>query len=89
MTDVKAEQGESAAAEAPTHLQIKIKSQDGDSVEFKVKPTTKLEKVRYGSDQGRNKQKWQCTSVIVSSSVVVICIPPSGVGPVVTCRAAP
>lgn len=45
MGDVKPEAG--AEGGAATHLQIKIKSQDGDSVEFKVKPTTKLQKVRY------------------------------------------
>lgn len=44
MGDVKPEAG--AEGGAATHLQIKIKSQDGDSVEFKVKPTTKLQKVR-------------------------------------------
>jgi hypothetical protein len=36
-----------AMADTPSHLQIKIKSQDGDHIEFKVKPTTKFEKVRY------------------------------------------
>jgi hypothetical protein len=30
---------------APAHLQIKIKSQEGDHIEFKVKPSTKFEKV--------------------------------------------
>lgn len=29
------------------HLQIKIKSQEGDHIEFKVKPTTKFEKVYF------------------------------------------
>eukprot|EP00892_Ulva_mutabilis_P005342 jgi/Ulvmu1/317/UM001_0321.1 len=43
MGDVKPEGG--AEGGAATHLQIKIKSQDGDSVEFKVKPTTKLQKI--------------------------------------------
>jgi hypothetical protein len=35
-----------ANAQAPAHLNIKIKSQEGDHIEFKVKPTTKFEKVR-------------------------------------------
>lgn len=31
---------------AVQHLQIKIKSQEGEHIEFKVKPTTKFEKER-------------------------------------------
>ena len=39
--------GEAAggAAAPANHLQLKIKSQDNDSIEFRVKPTTKFEKV--------------------------------------------
>jgi hypothetical protein len=41
MSGVKAEDN----GAAKTHLNIKIKSQDGDAIEFKVKPSTKFEKV--------------------------------------------
>lgn len=33
------------AGDQPQHLQIKIRSQEGEQIEFKVKPTTKFEKV--------------------------------------------
>lgn len=41
-----AEEKPNVNAGAPQHLNIKIKSQEGDHIEFKVKPTTKFEKVR-------------------------------------------
>jgi hypothetical protein len=44
MGDVKPDVN-TVAADAPQHLHIKIKSQEGDQIEFKVKPTTKFEKV--------------------------------------------
>eukprot|EP01025_Chloroclados_australasicus_P027913 TRINITY_DN2762_c0_g1_i2.p4 TRINITY_DN2762_c0_g1~~TRINITY_DN2762_c0_g1_i2.p4 ORF type:complete len:105 (-),score=8.04 TRINITY_DN2762_c0_g1_i2:536-850(-) len=47
MAEVKPEQtGQTGeTGDAPASLQIKIKSQDGDTIEFKVKRSTKLEKV--------------------------------------------
>eukprot|EP01025_Chloroclados_australasicus_P026567 TRINITY_DN263_c0_g1_i2.p4 TRINITY_DN263_c0_g1~~TRINITY_DN263_c0_g1_i2.p4 ORF type:complete len:116 (-),score=7.59 TRINITY_DN263_c0_g1_i2:283-630(-) len=45
MAEVKPEGQTGETGGAPANLQIKIKSQDGDTIEFKVKSTTKLEKV--------------------------------------------
>lgn len=45
MGDVKPDIKAPPAGEQPQHLQIKIRSQEGEQIEFKVKPTTKFEKV--------------------------------------------
>lgn len=44
MGDVKAGAGEEGGA--PTTVRIKVRSQDGDSVQYDVKPSIKLTKVR-------------------------------------------
>lgn len=46
MTDVKPNVAQPAGGSKPDALAIKVLGQDGESIDFKVKPTTKLVKVR-------------------------------------------
>lgn len=48
MGDVRPGAGaDSAEGGAPTHLEIRVQSQDGDFVVYKVKPTTRLQQVNF------------------------------------------
>ena len=64
MTDVKPKVDQPAGGGKPDALAIKVLGQDGESIDFKVKPTTKLVKVRFAQVCGVTRAHWVCRNML-------------------------